>query len=516
MLNLNVWISGYLFTSALVTILLAIHSMNKKDVTGAKAFSFLCMASSIYAFGYGMELLNKDLSITLFWNGFQYCGIEFIPVFWIIVALQYCGKEKILTTFIKGVLFTIPISTLIVRYTNSFHHLFFKNVFITSNGYFPIMFIEKGPLYIVSWTFISCCILYSNFLYFKLLIQSKGNLHYQSLLMFVASLLPWISYCLLLFNISPLEIDYTPIASTVSYILLLIGLFKYQFLNLVPLAHYKVFESIKDPALVLDNEFKILDYNTAAFNLFPNLKEDSIGKSLEVVFYQYSEFTNTVLENKEVQLEIKNNNYSRYFYVKISLLYGKFKKVLGYIVMLNDITEQVESMKKLELLASTDVLTGVYNRRYFIQCCESELEQAKINKLPLSLIMFDLDKFKHINDTFGHQAGDVVLRQVIDRTGKSLSDQSIFGRFGGEEFVILLPGTGIDESVEIAETIRKRIEELEILAGGHKIKVTVSIGVTAINRVDQEDLDYLINLADKAMYAAKNKGRNCVSVWSGE
>lgn len=512
MFDMKVWVSSLIFTSSLMTLLMCLYSINKKSVPLAREFSLLCGCSTMYSFGYAMELNNNNIDNMMFWNMFQVAGAEFIPILWLVIAAKFCGKDKIFTNFNKALILLMPLLMIIVRYTNSWHHLFYKNTYIISNGFFPVMFIEKGPLYIVNGAYITFSFVYSNILYLKFFLRYKGNYRYQSMLMFFASLFPYITHYLLLFNILPFGIDCIPFALTLSYILILIGLFKYQFFDVIPIAHYKVFQSIKDPIIVLDNKFKIVDFNIAASKAFLELDKNAAGKNLNKIMKKYNNLVQSILECKDAEIEIRKDNLTYFYYVKISVLQGENNNIVGFNVTLNDITKQVENMKKLQEMASTDGLTGLLNRRYFFECFENEFEQAKKYNHELSLIMFDVDNFKHINDNFGHQAGDTVLRNIVNESKKYIRSIDLFGRFGGEEFVIFLPNTSYENAKRIAEEIRNSIEKLDISFENKKIKATCSFGVTGVNTINKESPDLLVNFADKAMYEAKASGRNFVKL----
>lgn len=164
----------------------------------------------------------------------------------------------------------------------------------------------------------------------------------------------------------------------------------------------------------------------------------------------------------------------------------------------------------LESAAHTDPLTKIYNKGYIMESLEAEFKRSKALHTDFSLVILDLDHFKKINDTFGHDAGDYVLKEVchVVRT-KTLPKESIFGRFGGEEFLILLPGHALDSALALGETLRATLEKTVFLYDGNRLPVTASIGV-AETAIDVETHTALFKLADKAVYAAKNGGRNKV------
>jgi diguanylate cyclase (GGDEF)-like protein len=178
--------------------------------------------------------------------------------------------------------------------------------------------------------------------------------------------------------------------------------------------------------------------------------------------------------------------------------------------MLRDITERKKIEARLELMANTDELTGIYNRRHFIERLEQELLRARRYGQKASLILFDADNFKMVNDTHGHDVGDEVLIAITNVTKACLREVDCFGRFGGEEFVVLLPETPLEAALTVAERIRRSIEQTELpLEDGSALRFTVSLGVTQIHE-EEEGHDRIIRRADSAMYRAKQTGRNKV------
>jgi diguanylate cyclase (GGDEF)-like protein len=175
-----------------------------------------------------------------------------------------------------------------------------------------------------------------------------------------------------------------------------------------------------------------------------------------------------------------------------------------------DITERKYLELALEKQAHFDFLTGLCNRRYFLEKAEAELSRSQRYESELSILMIDVDHFKRINDTYGHKSGDVVLQKIASIFQSTLRDVDIVGRMGGEEFAVLLPETRIDEALDVAERLRVEIAEASIQVDyASIIRFTVSIGITTkVSR--NEQLDDLLLFADTALYEAKNTGRNRV------
>lgn len=172
-----------------------------------------------------------------------------------------------------------------------------------------------------------------------------------------------------------------------------------------------------------------------------------------------------------------------------------------------NITEQHYLELELKHLSEIDELTGILNRRSFYSSLKQSVISYHQDLIPFSLIMFDIDLFKRVNDTLGHSVGDEVIRHVVTVFRSLLGSETSFGRIGGEEFAILLPGKSIDDAMRLADVLRKEIDEKPCHTEEYEIYVTVSMGVTEVNEQDLDTLQ-LICRADKAMYQAKMEGRN--------
>src|SRR5580698_7760259 len=170
----------------------------------------------------------------------------------------------------------------------------------------------------------------------------------------------------------------------------------------------------------------------------------------------------------------------------------------------------------LEQMASTDPLTRIYNRRVFLMWAEKELTRGQRTGTPFSVLMVDLDHFKQINDCFGHQAGDQALCAVVEKMQDSVRGIDVLGRWGGEEFAVLLPGAAADAALLVAQRVRRNIERILLPGSGIRngervqmISVTASVGIATYRGVD-DNVHTMMERADMALYQAKAAGRNCV------
>jgi len=195
----------------------------------------------------------------------------------------------------------------------------------------------------------------------------------------------------------------------------------------------------------------------------------------------------------------------RWFSAKISALKDLQGKHSGFIVVTRDITERKKWEQKLEELSITDPLTKAFNRLRFMAALEAEIRRSKRYVSSFSLVMFDIDYFKSINDNFGHDAGDQILVTITGLVLREIRDTDVLARWGGEEFILLLPHTDGVTAAEAAERIRRSLEKFDFQ---HVAKVTASLGVTEYR--PGEGSDILLKRVDKALYGAKEQGRNRV------
>jgi len=273
-----------------------------------------------------------------------------------------------------------------------------------------------------------------------------------------------------------------------------------------------------DAIIMIDEKGRTSFWNPAAEKLFGYRREEVIGKELhrllvphEEAYRQYKEafqrfqFSgkgNVIGKTVEMKARHKNGGLLD---VELSINALQHKGGWQAVAVVRDISQRKRLEEELRLLSVTDALTSVYNRRYFTQKLEEEIERAKRSGSKFSLIMLDIDRFKSINDRFGHNAGDCVLKNMTEMIKNRIRKIDCLARWGGEEFVILLPDTPVEKAVILAEELRQNLSQMDIPGVG---RVTASFGVAGFRPGDT--VDTLVQRADDLMYEAKAAGRNCV------
>lgn len=222
----------------------------------------------------------------------------------------------------------------------------------------------------------------------------------------------------------------------------------------------------------------------------------------------YEELWNTILAGKNynsIIINKKKNGEIYYVDTSITPIDDEYTKEKNFVVSAKDVTIQMKLEQKLENLATTDSLTQVYNRYKINAEIDVHIARAKRSNTPFSLLMFDIDHFKTINDTYGHYVGDVVLKDLTRIIEKNIRQIDSFGRWGGEEFMLVLENTNKEEAVKVAQKIRRVVEETPM--AGH-YNITISVGVSQYRISEQKST--LLERVDQALYEAKEGGRNQV------
>jgi diguanylate cyclase (GGDEF)-like protein len=325
-------------------------------------------------------------------------------------------------------------------------------------------------------------------------------------------------------------LDWSPISTVFTGIIFAYIIFRYKFLDLVPVARAALVEQMLDGMIVLDDRQRIIDINLSARNLLPGGQTINIGSTLTEAIPDFSFSSNKGNTSTQTLAFNIPGEKSRYIDVRFSVIDGKSAGVNCSLLLFRDITKRKNTeielnrankelgarIEEIQILQNQlreesirDPLTGLYNRRYLEDALEREFARAQREKYQVGIIMLDIDHFKKVNDSYGHIVGDVVLQKLAKVLMTSFRLEDIICRFGGEEFLIVMPATSAITAIERVEDFRKVLEKTVIDGIGNPIQITVSAGV-AVFPDNGSTMDDMIHTADQAMYKAKAAGRNQV------
>jgi diguanylate cyclase (GGDEF)-like protein/PAS domain S-box-containing protein len=278
-------------------------------------------------------------------------------------------------------------------------------------------------------------------------------------------------------------------------------------------------EGISEALVAVDSNGRIFDLNTSAIEMFDYPREELIGKEVELLVPETKRLLHT--EHREMYMQSPRTREmgrgfnltaqdasGRTFPVEIGLNTVHAEDSISVIALITDITERMKTEEVLRTEALTDSLTGLFNRRAFEDQLAAEENRVARGAKKYSIIIADIDHFKSVNDTYGHGVGDEILRHITRILHAHIRRADTLARWGGEEFIILLPETDLEGSATSAEKLRASIETSPARTSRGSIGVSMSFGTAVIEH--GETKESVISRADEKLYAAKNAGRNCV------
>lgn len=272
----------------------------------------------------------------------------------------------------------------------------------------------------------------------------------------------------------------------------------------------------------LSRDGKIQSWNKGAQNITGYAEQEIVGQPYARLFTEFAQRDGS--PNKSLSFA-RENRHCRSEYVRIhksgreynveatlDAMRSENGEIMGFVEVFHDITDQKQREEKLYRQATRDVMTGVYNRGHFTELATQEVERARRFSEPLSAILMDIDHFKKVNDTYGHEVGDKTIISLAKTSADFLRKIDFIGRIGGEEFAIILPRANKEPAFEMAQRLRLKLSEQKIAAPERTFSYTVSMGVASL-RSHTKDLAELLRNADAALYKAKREGRNRVETW---
>jgi diguanylate cyclase (GGDEF)-like protein len=479
-------LSIFLLLTAMLCLVLAGAALSQGRSAFSRYYAGLMCAAVLYAAGYGLELVSPDRAGMWAMLRIQYLGIPFIPFCWIGLAYAYLEPAGLPR---RGQLSLLALAAvmLIAPESNDWHHLYYTYLDYSRVDGVAIAHSGKGPLYWLNIVYLNVGAAYGVLLLFRAWRQSISLYRSQAALLLGGSLLPWLFHLLYQAGLAPRGIDIAPFGIAATGVTFAVATMRHRVLEFLPIARDLVFDSIAEGVIVFDNRGRIVDFNRAATRLMPGLDLSLIGRDGAGVVAMPGTAGAMLIEQGARQLEIRRD-----------MLNDRRGRAVGAVLLIRDVSEKMAMIEELRQFATQDSLTGCHNRRHLFELCRHEVLVAQRYERQLALIMLDIDDFKAINDSQGHPVGDRMLLQVSVLLRDNLRDSDILGRYGGDEFIIILPETDGASAARIAAQLcRLAMSE---------IGVSLSLGVAECTSAD--DVDALLLRADMALYRAKQRGKN--------
>ena len=498
------------FTAVLVagTTILIWH---RRSALGGAAIFWLMISTLILTFTGALEAASVGFDQKLFWAKLSFFGIASGGPLLLIFCVVFTSNRNWITPRRLIILWTIPVITVLLATTNVFQKLLWAQIAIneTSN----LLIAQYGPVFWINAIYAYICVALADIVLVREYRQATGLYKNQISAIVVSTFLPILGNIIHLFGSDPVHgLDTTILSFSITSIIITLAITQSRLFDLIPIAHNLLLQNMQDGVIVIDPHNRVVETNPSAAFLLDKLALPK-GDNILTTFRQWPELASVLSTKPRLPVEIfLPGSLPRYLEIRISAITEVHSdKNDGYLAVMRDITDRkraeaiIEAKnRELERLAVTDDLTNLYNRREAKKFLVHEFQICERYGRPLSIVLLDIDYFKRINDGFGHLAGDEVIRSVANILRKNIRTMDLAARMGGDEFLMVMPDTNMDQAWPVIERIRATVQsELPLVTRDH---VSISAGITCWFRGDTPD--EALERVDRLLYQAKNQGKN--------
>lgn len=521
-----------LAVSALFSGSIALITWRRRAVKGAISLTVMMVGLEIWSGTYAIMWSSPRLDEQIFWLNATYIGVVVVPISFLVFVVQVTDNDRWLTRWNLLLLCIEPLVTLIIVWTNNYHHLFHTSFTLQYLNGWPELYWTRGPWFWVNVAYSYALTAVAVLILIGTALRASPYFRLQLLTILLGCFLPWgASIYAELFYKALRDLDLAPLSFGFSGIIFAYAMFNQRLLDILPVARSTLIEKMSDGMIVIDTHDRILDINPAAQRILLVDGKKAFGKNIRELYPEWSDYIESYSSQQGLHLEVQGRlDASRFYDITVSALPNNRGHINGRLISFRDITSRRESEAKLHQIntqlrrqvrkisrlrdelreqAIRDPLTDLFNRRYLTETLERELNRARRESYPISVIMLDVDNFKRINDTYGHRTGDRTLERLAAIIRGHIRGSDIPCRVGGEEFVIVLPATSVEIAAARAEYIRSHFHSAKHFKGEKPIEPTLSIGIAAFPAHGKR-AEQILNAADEAMYAAKVTGNAIV------
>lgn len=529
-------IAQVLAVTTVVNAVVFVISWRRRHSTGGREFAFGMLAATVWTCASALDYAAVPLELKIFFAKVEYAASYAALTLLAMFAICFAGLEQWLEAPGRRLLLALPATAaVLLAWTNHLHGWIWSGFREGSLGLNTVVF-EHGPGYalalIVGYGLIG--ITASNL--WQVSLHGSEVARKQARLILAATLVPILGHLVYLLQDPVLSgVDWSSITFSATGALVLVALYATGFLDLAPIAREQLVRGLSDGLIVLDPTGRVVEINEAALDMLERTQAETVGRELKHIAPGSGELLGSDLA-EESRGDWSMESAQRVFDVRISPLFRQRGRFAGRLLVMRDITErrqaeealrranekleqqleEIEGLQKsLREQAVRDPLTRLPNRRLFAEVIERELHQAARHARSVCLVSIDLDHFKRINDQHGHAGGDHCLVRFAAMLTASQRPSDFACRYGGEEFLLVLPDTELEGARHFAERLRKRVETTGITVADEAVQLTISAGIAAYPAHGADSAE-LIEAADRALYRAKHQGRNRVVCWTDE
>lgn len=504
--------------------------LTNKTADYLRYLRYFLLALAVWSFTYGLFWLVPDLRLRYYLLDATYLGVLYAPPFYFLFALDYTNQPLPPLRW-RRVLFAVPTLLLVIMWTDRWHGLFFGGLRVPDAS---VLF-DGGFFFWLNVFYGYSLILIATVLLTQYALQQlHTDFRRQIVLLLLAIMLPVAVNAGLVLGVIPrLDVDLTPILFSLTALIVFFNLREFFFGSLQPVGYRMVLSQIATAFLILDREARVVAFNAAAQRMLPPSIDLAIGMKVQEILQHLPAKVREVLQQMDTETVVQIGD--RYYKLRSTLMRRRPDDPgSGRLLMWQDISFEMRINQQLteandrlqreiaqqDLLqaqlaeqALRDGLTDMHNRRFLVQELPRLLESIQQRGGTLALCFVDIDHFKQINDRYGHAIGDAALIAVAQHLRCSLRTQDWVVRYGGDEFVVVLPDIERADAIRRLDNLRRGAEKLNVRdRDGEPVRLSLSLGVAFFPQ-DAADVEDLLHCADDALYHVKLHGRNRLGVF---
>ena len=489
---------------SLVVLLLATYMRGSKRSL-YMIYSFLAIL--LFNLGFLVEISAPIKEVAIIGKQMKYLGLPFISPLVLLFILDYYGYR--FTASKATALLAIPVLHSLAAVTFPWNGLFYSNITWVIDASTPHLETKRSIIYYIGF-------FYSSFMTISILLiaifrsrRKDYAIKKQSNLIIASAAIPGIGNAVNVLAPLNLPFDPTALLLTTGCTLLAYSFLRLNLFQIAPIAREQIIENIRDAFVLVDRHKCFIDANAAAKKLFPQLALAVIGTPIDdIEDLPFRGRQGNINNDWSFEIMDECSVIRHYTISKTSI--SQQREFICDCLMIYDVTESKNLLDHVNNLAEHDTLTGLINRRTFFSKGELLFQEIASLGSAMSALMIDVDHFKKINDTYGHQIGDEVLSIFAQKLSERFRSTDLFARYGGEEFCALLPMANEAVAMKIAHELREITACIDWEGKLPGLSITISIGVAVYTAEYHGTLDALVGCADTALYAAKGAGRNAV------
>jgi len=516
-----------LFLAVIIATWIVVVTWRWRRVPGSSPLMVQMIGEGIWTLCYALSLFRfiHPAGEHFFWSKILFIGVVLVPAGFLVWTARYTKMDRWVNKWTIALLCLEPIVFNIIVWTDHYHHLFSGNFAATG---------KLGPAFDLHMLYSYLLLLVGAVMLVIHWLRIPPAYKKQGLWVLLGLVLSSICNIMTIVLLPVLKLDFSPMGFMIAGFTFTYAQLRHRLFDIMPVARHAIVDGMRDGVVVLDNESRVIDMNPSAQSMLGVTTSQIMGQLSTLTSPVWHEIDRKTAGQSDANIEIYlgEGEGRRHIDLTVSVMLDKRGQAGGRLAIFRDIThlrkvegdlresnrelmrkiEEIEALQEqLRQQAIHDPLTGLYNRRFLEETLGRELAQAQRSNDPMSIAMIDIDRFKSINDTYGHAVGDLFLIALGDMLEQKTRAGDVACRFGGEEFIVVMPGAPLEVAAQRINEFRQCFNAVKIDVGGKAVGATFSAGVAGypLHGTDEKTI---ISEADRALYAAKEGGRNRVIV----